>query len=179
MYIVVDDPRGEWNEGSLVEESRARVLTSEGVALLPVDSQLFRYSGVGGYARRAWGSGISLSNQHPRLLVPMTLFVDQTVRNLNWLVRLIPDAEMPGIRRFNGILRLMQDSSQAHSAVGGLGAATQSFDLSEIGAPDAQGGWTLRGTYDLAPHAAGHMGIALYGTAPGLRVVWSAISASR
>lgn len=180
MFIVVDDPSGNWWEGSLVEdEARMRVLEGEGISLLPVMPMLMRQSGVGGFFKRAWGSGIDLSNQNPQVIAPMILYVDPLVTTINWLVRLMPDPKIQGIRKFNGILRLMHDPGQPHAPIGGLSGARTKVELTELPAPDARGGWTIRGEYDIRPHAAGHIGLAIFGTAPGLRVIWSAVSASR
>lgn len=177
MHIVIDDPNGENYEGSLVDDLTAKILMGKDVVVLPIAEHLLLRTGIGGFFKRAWGSGIPMSSHAPSSIAPMTIFVDTEIDTINWAIRIVPDVDMPNVKEFNGLLRLMIDSSQPNG--GSISHVREHFALNDLGAPDARGGWTLRGSYVVKAYGAGFMGLSVYGTAPGLRVLWSAITASR
>ncbi len=176
-YVVLEDPNGTYWPGALIEsERRANMLRSDGVVLLQCEPLLFSRSGVGGFYKRAWGSGIPLSNLQPKMIVPMTIFVSREFQQLHWCVRLVKDDELKHIEQFNGLLRLSADNSQPGAHVSGLGQPKKAIALDDLGAPDANNGWTVFGMNEVRPDADGLMGLSFYGMAPGLRLVWAAIS---
>jgi hypothetical protein len=182
-WIVVEDPRREWNEGSLVEAAKARQLASRGVTLMPVVTRYFR-EGDGGFFKRAWGSGYPLSRDTPRLHCPMVVHLDPSVPThgvnrgstcvVHWRARLVSGE--PGTRR-QGQLRLSFDTGQSVvqqvTFAPGYGGPV---NLATIGEPDERGGWTIGGENQANVPLRGHYGFGLYGMGPGLLVTWAALS---
>ncbi len=105
QYIVVEDPENSYWEGALVDEQRAGQLRARGVALLPCLPDMFRRSGVGGYARRAWGAGWPLDSAVPRMVAPLTVYLaPEAGTHVYWLARLVCDQEL--LEKFDQTLRL-------------------------------------------------------------------------
>jgi hypothetical protein len=184
-YIVVEDRTGEWWDGALVDDVRAKQLEARGVLLLPVIPDLFRKSGVGGYAKRSWGAGWLLDALSPRIICPMTMFCSQAYSTLNWIAKILPTDELvtrlkqASPEQLQGFVKICGDSGQAISYQAGIVPKEDVLikdllkkDLTEDGA------FILRGTARLSLPADTHYGFGLYAMAPGIRVVWSAISQS-
>lgn len=181
-WIVVEDPKGDWFDGALVDATRAQQLAARGVTLLPVLPGYFRSSGVGGFFKRGWGSGHPLSRDNSAMHCPILLYletqrpgigskINQSI--VHWRARVV--GEKDGRRL--GQLRLVADTAQAtaqnaHIAQG----LAKPVDFAQVGAPDERGGWTVGGEVQLNVPMSGHYGFALYGTGPGLRVTWAAAS---
>lgn len=185
-HVVIFDPNGNFWPGALVGGRRVSSLHGEGVRTLPVETSLFTRSGIGGFFMRSWGAGVRLNNPQPKMIVPMTVYVDAACNELHWMVRLMPDLtdhpadvpfEVP--KRFNGLIRLSQDSQQPGTTVQGLGPSKGDIPLDDLGPLDEHGGWTVQGRSQLSPTGEGYMGVSFYGTAPGLTMVWAAITACR
>lgn len=185
-WIVVDDPRGKWGEGSLLKLSQAKQLRAKDVSVLPVHPELFRSSGVGGFFKRSWGSGYPLSDTVPMYQCPVTLALDHTrtarldtgvaqvAAEVHWVARVVPREEDA---QPTGQVRLASDSSQQlakHApAVAGRSSVV---NLQELGPPDKRGGWTVRGKLLVTPPMGGHYGFGLFGVGPRLAVRWIAAS---
>ncbi len=76
-----------------------------------------------------------------------------------------------------GVLRLAaaeQRGSQLHASVTDSAEASNAVEVAALGKPDEDGGWTVEGRAFLHATGDGCYGLALYGFAPGLRVVWLA-----
>lgn len=176
-HVVVEDPKGEYWEGAIVDSTTAGVLSARGVVVLPVAAELFHVSAVGGYFKRAWGAGWPLP-KHPGLSCPMLLFVTQRQTAVHWVARLVRDVESDERANFNGLVRLTPDSTQALAQRPGFVADDRepAFDLSTLGPEREDGGWLIRGRAKVFAPSDGYMGLALYGAGPGLRVAWAAVS---
>jgi hypothetical protein len=178
-WVVVDDPDGEWRDGSLVKLQGARVLFARGIVLLPVDTNLLRQSGVGGYAKRAFGSGVPLDFAQPRLSCPISVFATPLHRSLRWAIQLVAGKEIEGrIERgepFTGSISLSGDSSQRGSHHAGVRQTNPILQAADLGAPK-DGGWVVTGFADVSLAAEGVHGFAIYGNMPGVRVAWVAAS---
>lgn len=183
--IVVYDPKGEWWEGSLVDDKRASLLQARDVVVLPVVTDLFKVSGVGGYHRRAWGAGWSLDSSVPRTISPMTMFCSKELTAIHWAAQIMPDPSFLDLisreenrKMLNGFIRIVADTSQAIAAKCGL-QAEQYVDVRTLTKDQLVGGkFIVRGQAKVTIPGDGHYGFALYGYAPGLRVLWSAVSQS-
>jgi hypothetical protein len=185
-WIVVYDPRGEWWEGSLVDQKRAQSLQARNVVLLPVFPDLFKRSGVGGYHKRAWGAGWSLDSSMPRTVSPMTIYCAKDLPMLHWAARLLPEPSFlealngaeENTALLNGFIRIVSDGSQIIAAKCGL-LAEKYVDMRDLKKDQlVDGAFNLRGSAKVTIPGDGHYGFALYGYAPGLRVLWSAVSQS-
>lgn len=174
-WIVVEDPKAEYLEGSLVDDEQARRLEHRGVILLPVVPDLFRSSGVGGYHRRHWGAGWSLNTITPRITAPLTIYASAGLPMLHWRAKLVlvgaPDAPL------EGFLRFASDPSQAMPLKAGLGPDC-AVNVREAFTPAvrAAGSLIVGGSVRASLPSDGHYGFGLYGTAPGLSVAWAAVS---
>lgn len=177
--VVVDDPMGEYWEGSLIEEKRAEMLKARGLIALPVDPELIRISGVGGFYKRSYGSGWPLSNAAPTGNCPVTLYTTRNHHRLGWAARLVLDPSAPQ-KNHVGLLRLTSDTAQATAMQGGfVGNDPRDknlIDVSKLGSADAEGGWTVTGTGTIRSTGEGYLALTLYGTAPGLAVEWLAVA---
>jgi hypothetical protein len=178
--IVVWDPSGEYWEGSLVDGDRARQLSLRGVVVLPVVPEFFQHSGVGGYARRAWGAGWPLDSGYPKLVAPLTLYCMKTTKGIHWAIRLVTDSELAVRARsgesFAGVLRFSADRSQHTPFYAGITDDSKPRLVNDLGPPDAHDGWTILGSGNIMVPQEGHYGFGVYAMAPGLRVAWVAAS---
>lgn len=178
MFIVVEDPEGQYFEGSLVERQLSVQLQSRGVDLLPVNPELFRQSGAGGFFKRAWGAGWPLDALYPRTNAPMVLYCDALHKVLTWKARLTATPEFlaqPEDQRI-GQLQILADVGQISPFHVSLTETGPGVQIKLLGAPDHHGGWTVGGQGTVTCRTEGHAGFALYGYAPGLRVLWSAVT---
>ncbi len=180
QWIVVSDPTNDYLPGSLIDENKVRQLNSRGVTCLPVQTQLFKMSGVGGYAKREYGSGWPLDNLTPRMNCPLTMYCIRDFTAVHWAARITATEELlekiRGGMKLQGQFRLSSDSGQATPLHIGLSSDQKPIDVNALGMPDANGGWNIGGQSKMEVALAGHYGFALYGAAPGLRVLWVAIS---
>jgi hypothetical protein len=173
-WVVVDDPRGEFWEGAVVDATRARVLEARGACVMPCMPDLFRMSGCAGFSKRAWGAGLALPAGAPVLLAPLTMYLSTEARGVVWRCRLVPDGQRR--ERYEGFVRFAADSGQRSPLKGAYTEAQEDKPVMtrDLPAPDEDGGWTVGGKGLAGFSVEGHYGFGIYGTAPGLRVVWVA-----
>lgn len=175
--IVVWDPEGEFWEGALIDHRGTwHKVAGRGGVVLPCVPDLFRRSGVGGYHKRSWGSGIPLDGTAPRQVSPMLVYAVPELRMVHWAARLVPGGAP---RTRTGFLRLAPDGTQAVPNRMGLTsdpAAPDNVTIDKLGPADARGGWNVGGHCLIAVPGPGHYPLSLYGVADGLRVAWSAVS---
>lgn len=180
QHVIAWDPEGEYWDGALVDSALAHRLSSaaRGVVTLPCLPEMFRHSGVGGYAKRSWGAGIPLDSMAPTLTAPITLFCQPDVRGMTWAARLVPDVRSDGRAvqgRREGMVRFSADSGQrTPSKAAYVEIDDKPIFLRDFGEVDAWGGWSIGGRGHVSISGEGHYGFALYATAPGYRVVWVA-----
>jgi hypothetical protein len=173
QHVVVYDPKNEFWEGGVVTSIRAAQLRERGVVTLPVIPDLFRASGVGGYAKRSWGGGLPLDARVPTMVAPLTLYCTPEFRGLTWRARLVPEHDGP----YDGMVRFASDSGQRSPLRGSYSALDDRFTtLRDLPQADAEGGWVVGGEGVVGVGSEGHYGYSLYACAPGLRVVWVAAS---
>jgi len=201
-HVVVWDPNpglDRMPEGAAMRgPNAARVAETEGgIVLLPVDAALFLAppNGCAGWARRAFGRGLSTGNDEPpvvaRRFAPIALWVDKRVGGfLHWVARVVPAPRSSSLSLagsssrsegggMSGLLRLSVDPTQAGVIGAGLGSEGASFDMAALGPTDRRGGWTLGGRHSISSFASGFLGMSLHGTARGILVEWVAVSQSR
>lgn len=186
-HVVIEDPQDEYWEGALVDGARAHILKARGAVVLPIEPANLHKSAVGGYYRRAWGSGWPLAESLPAMHCPIVLYAAPAyvmgAGRLNAALRLVPAPELVGrVRegaRLSGAIRLAAWSGQpsAHSA-GFQPAEDTCLDVGTLGPMDDRDGWTHYMGGNLHVPADGFFSCALYGAAAGLRVVWIAVSQS-
>ncbi len=171
-HVVIWDPENEYWEGAIVSEGTAAALEQRGVATLPCDPNLFSQGGFCGFAKRAWGAGWPLDGDIPMAVCPMSIFYPgEPFRTLRWKARLagtagqgIPIRLAAGEARGNVVRPVLHD-------VAGKGNAV---DIAKLGDQDEHGGWTVGGETHLSVSGPSFFAICLYGSAPGMRVVWLA-----
>ena len=190
-HVVIWDPSGEYWEGGLVDQEAVAPLKGRGVALLPVEEEYVGRTALGGWTKRSWGSGWPLSTGVPRMICPVMLYVvrgDGTSRSaerLNVVVRLVPEgaevlSHMREGGRLSGSLRVAADSGQPGAQAGGVSTAPDTIcELSKLGKPDEDDGWTVYLGARINSPVNGLLALSLYGSSPGLRVAWAAASQSR
>jgi hypothetical protein len=172
--VVVWDPEDDYWEGAVVDNAEGERLKARGVVVLPVAPELFKISGVGGYARRGWGGGLALDALAPQMVAPLTLYYTPQYRGLAWCARLVPDVLRP-VERPAGRIRFAADSGQRTPNTASYQEKSDAEVRPErLGEADAWGGWTIGGHGLVSGGAEGHYGFSLYATAPGLRVAWVA-----
>jgi len=180
QHIVVVDPENEYWEGALVDDARAHQLRQRGVVMLPCVAELFRFSGVAGFAKRAWGAGWPLDTLHPTIVAPLTLYCPRAVRKVHWCARLVVDPDVAERLRqgekLAGMIRFASDRGQQTPFYTGISSDQKPILAEELPPPDEGNGWILSGTGTVNVPQEGHYGFGLYGTAPGARVVWVAAS---
>lgn len=183
-YIVIEDPENQYYEGSLIEAQKAAQLEARGVITLPVMPELFKKSAAGGFFKRAWGSGWPLDALHPKMTSQMTLFCDPVHNCLHWKAKLVPTDEflaLPAAQR-QGQLQIVADTGQRTPYNASVVPIDRPVLIRELGARSpasttaASTSWVVGGRATIACQVEGHYGFAIYGHAPGLRVLWAAVS---
>jgi len=175
MHIVVlHDSSGKYAEGEILTANAAEVAKSKGVATLPIVPQLLRDNSFAGYAKRAYGRGWAFEAHKAGRGCPLALHVDAEYSTIHWAARLLVDG--PG--RVDGTLRMATDTAQVNASAIGLSPLTAPIQLSALGEPDAQGGWTIGGSATASIPGAMFIGLQLYGMAQNVRVAWFAASQS-
>lgn len=184
-HIVVYDPAGEYWEGALVEEKHAKMLRAErGVATLPVQSEMFRKSGVGGFHKRSWGAGWPLDSQVHMTVAPLTLFITDECSRLYWAAHLFADEAMTALLKeggkLSGQLRFIPDVAQLNRNRLGYTDESIPFEAANFKPPPEEGGgWIVEGCARVSVPVQDYYGFALYGAVPGLRVAWCAATVTR
>lgn len=178
--VVVSDPLGKVWTGSIVTGAQTHSLEARGVVLLPCNPELFGLCGVGGFAKREWGWGWPLGGSTPSMNGPLAIYLPRDVREVHWAVRLA-SVEGDDWKRATGSMSFSDDRGQrAVRAVPGWLPAEGKRQIQprELGEPDAAGGWTWKGSGQVQIVDDAIYGFALYGVAPGLRLLWAAVSAT-
>jgi hypothetical protein len=186
-HVVVWDPSGDFWQGGIVTQEVADSLVPAGVVMLPVERRLLEQCAIGGFFFRSWGAGVPLPAGVPRMVCPMAMYVarlnnsqpDAPTR-LSWVARLVQVAPYGVAEKPTGMIRLAPDSGQLGTFSGGVSATDKTaVDLSLLGAPDAHGGWTVRGEAGVNVAIDAVLGLGLYCSGEGARIAWAAVSQSR
>ncbi len=179
-HVVVWDPTGEYWDGGVVSELKARELASRGVVTLPCVPETFTLAGFAGFAKRSWGSGWTLAEPGGSIgsQAPIAIFAPgEPHRRIHWAARLYGERSE---NKRTGILRLaaMEAYWNQHRAVISEigGAARNAIEVASLEKPDEYGGWTVRGTARLDVPSPGVYGACVYGYAPGMRLAWLAVT---
>jgi hypothetical protein len=110
----------------------------------------------------------------------MTLFCEPRHRSLHWCARLVATDEVLAMQAAgdppHGSLRISADTGQRTPFHAGVQMVDKPVDVRNLGRPDASGGWVIGGQALLSCPVEGHYGLGIYGTAPGLRVLWAAVT---
>lgn len=184
-YVVLADPEDEYWEGGIVDATIARTLAARDVAMLPVVTDFLKAGGIGGYTKRAWGSGWDLASTTPRIQCPLTLYcaADTKAIFVYWkaLLVLSPDiaeAVLEGKQKLQGAIHLTADSSQPISTRAGVSAdvSISGDDLTPNKFSAKHEGFIVGGRTKIMLPAPSVYGFALYGQMPGARVKWAAAS---
>ena len=202
-YVVVHDPRPPTvglGEGTIVvgahQEKGLAQLQAAGVVLLPVDRDLPARGAVSGWHKRSWGAGVPLAGMKGTRCCPLVLQVEPDREFVHLAVHLAPfrgqrtaaDAARDLDRRGGqagvelhprGQVRLVADPSGGAHVAGGLSAVGLPNDVAfsdDLGAPDRDGGWTLRRVYRLSTTMGGLLPLQLYAVARDVAVQWAAVS---
>jgi hypothetical protein len=135
--------------------------------MLPTHATLVDSSGVGGYALRHFGEGVTIP---PGIHRPckIALFVQPGYRSLVWSARIEGTAAV-------GRMRLATDTTQVGHLSGGVSGGPTMGTAIE-GPPDEHGGWTIGAKVDYQSAGCGLLALCLYGTLSGGRVTWIAAS---
>jgi len=186
-HVVIYDPKDEYWEGALIEPEVAHLIRARKAITLPIEPEHLHRSAVGGYYRRAWGSGWPLSASLPKMHCPIILFASPSYvpgsGRLNVAVRLVPDIEvLPFLLsggKLSGAIQIAAESGQPGAHSGGFAPAEDTrVDVAQLGPMDEEGGWTVYAGGHLNVPGEGFFSCALYGAAAGLRVAWCAVSQS-
>lgn len=169
--VVIYDPRGVEPEGEILSGQRLVVARSHGVETLPVDVDVMRSTALGGYAKRAYGSGWRFDALRAGRGCPLVLYASAAHQRLHWCIRLVATSPEP-----QGQLRVAVDTGQLGVHAAGLSPVTPPIMVVELGEPDAVGGWTCRGHGTISMQSDALAGFMLYGTLSGARVAWWAVS---
>lgn len=171
--ILVWDPTGEIPEGEILEgANKIAAVERRGGVVLPFDPKLATNNAVAGYFRRSWGSGIHFDRMIGLRACPMMIYAVPDFPSFHWAARIMP---IEGAKETKGIFRCTNNSGQVGTLTGGLGAMGEPIELNDT-PPDKFGGWTIRGSNRLNCTLEGYLGLSIYATAVGARVMWSAVT---
>lgn len=172
QHIVVWDPKNETPEGEIIDgPERAAYLERNGVELLPYTAELAAHNAVGGYYRRSWGKGVVFNEMIGARGCPMIMYVMPKFPVFRWCAYIMP---LEGAKETRGIFRLTT-GGQFGTLTGGLGGTHAPVEIAELPV-DEYGGRVVRGRNPLHCTIEGYLGISIYASAIGARVMWSALS---
>jgi hypothetical protein len=183
-HIVVWDPSGMLEDGTILGMQAASSKAAIGVVSLPTDTDMFREIPHGAYAKRSWGPGFP-SDDLPGVhyFAPIALYGTAQHTRLSYAFRLEPVdvVNKDGIEVVQGVLGTVQFAPM--TVLGGSQCSFQPkslpLDLVRLGAPDVHGGWTVQGEATVNIGAPGFHAFSLYGAARGVRVAWLATTFSK
>lgn len=185
--VVVHDPSGKYWDGSLVLTASSGMLRSEGGITLPIDAKQVTQGGASGWYKRAWGAGWPLDYPTPQLACRMLLSVPQGESVVHWAAMLMagPDVlkmiEEPNKLSMLGHGTVSLTSDQQQSLLTGTYApGTQPVSLKALEKELKAGKGTciVRGQGSFRAERAGVHGFAVFGSMPGMRVAWAAVSSA-
>ena len=172
MMCVVEDPRGVLRQGTLMAGERAiMVARAAGVAMLPVEPDVEEQPATG-YFFRSWGDGARFGMAGARGC-PMLMFTRPQRAHVYWLAGVVLNegaGEAP-----HGHLRLVADS-RSGSVQGGLGQVQMAKRFEELGPELERGCCVVGGRCSYSVVSDCYLPLVLYGSALGVRVLWSAVS---
>ncbi len=184
-YVVIHDPEGKFWEGAVISDRDRAILVDRAspAVTLPIDTDLLRTAGCGGYVKRAWGSGWPLQSSHPTVVCPMTVWVPETHSALVWVARVVPLNENALTRAesgedFLGSVRLIADtgSSAGTAATITTPQGGEAKPLHQLGPADAEGGWTVTGVSRANVRGDTVQAMAFFAVGEGLALAWAAVS---
>jgi hypothetical protein len=179
FYIVIEDPDGSYWEGSVIPGQLAKSLEARGVVSIPFEPSL-SHVGNGGFAKRSWGAGYPLDYATPRMVAPLTLYCNKSFLKLTWRARIMPEEQLiERVRegeRLDGMLRFASDTGAPTAQVATISSKENPLLIRQLPNLDDYDGWIIGGTAEVNVVQEGHYGFALYGMAPGVRVIWVAAS---
>lgn len=178
-HVVIWDPSMEGEDpatsvgglptGTLADGKLAEKIRQCGGVCLPVVAE---HAELGhGYVVRHWGQGVTLNHAYPRFCCPFAILAPEGFRGLHWAIRL-SGTEVPN----SGLLRVAADTTQPYTQRSVATPLEGPITGTMLGAPDDEGGWTLRGRATLSVPVPGYVGLGIYGSMPGTRVAWVAAS---
>lgn len=182
--IVVWDPSGEYLEGQVVGMELKGYVESHGGAVLPVNTDFFRLTGVAGYHRRAWGLGIPIETISQNKFCPLSLWIDARLRRYDWKAMLVPTdtamvkAALGGNVISQGSLRLIAEAGVVGELRASLHPEGPVVDGAKLGVPNSDECWLVGGGGAIDVRSDGFYGFALYGAMLGMRVAWAAVTVS-
>lgn len=167
IYLVIEDPTRKHRPGTRLEGAAAREASLKGVALIPIDPNIYGQptSAAAGFFRADYGPGWPLPNA-ARAIAPMTLCLRPVASAIHW--RACVQLEDPNQDAW-GQLRLTSDSSQYGLPV------SLSSDAVELTAYKGQKTFVVGGQSIIPAVPPGMAGFALWGTGGG-KLLWAAIS---
>ena len=172
--ILVSDPTGLLNDGTILEPNAAQVARSKGASVLPIVPDLLSFNGISGWAKRSFGAGERFETVDNRRRCPIWLYVVPKFTVITWAARVVP---VPREGEPNGRLKLALDSGRPGSLKTGL-VMNDAPTLIHTLDPDDRGGWTIGGTGQVNPTSEGFLALGLYGVLRGAAVQWLAVSQS-
>lgn len=173
--IVVWDPTGEHPDGDIVDGNRVNVLVARKAVLLPVDPDLLKHHGAGGWVKRAWGKGVAYDALATRHGCPMVMHAERDRTTVHWCARVAPEPSGQPLGR----IRLAVGSGQVDTIAAGIRSDESPIIVEKLGETDKWGGWTVGGKVRFTSHLSGFVGFSLYGTLGSCRVLWAAVSQTK
>ena len=173
MEQVLFDAAGEFMAGELVDERGAERVRERraSVVTIPVDADRFLTT-LSGFVRRDWGRGWAFDAGVTTRGCPMAMAVDSGRAWVHWVAAVAP---INAGRPMEGQLRLVADGTQG---LPNLGIAQDVIPPRFEEILTASRPLVIRGRNRLSVSGSlGLVGVALYGTANNVAVLWSAVSA--
>lgn len=173
--VVIYDSKGDLYEGEILSGNAVGVAAARGVALLPVETDILRRSGISGWSKRCYGRGWKYDAIAASRGCPLVLHVAQAFPILEWRARLIPDGDGPP----HGALRFAADTAAVNASPTGIMPETGAAQMAALGPLDDDGGWTIGGRARASIPGDMALALQLYGQVGGARVIWFAASQTR
>lgn len=171
--VVIWDPKGEVQEGELIDGNAAKVFEARGGVALPILPPLVEKNGAAGWVKRCFGDGVVFGMTQNRRGCPLVFYASTHCGRVHWAACLVA-AEKP-----DGRLRLVGDGGQVGVALSRGGVASSATDLTKLDGPGVGGGWIARGESRVTVAHDGFVALGLYGSMNDVRVRWLAVSQSR
>jgi hypothetical protein len=166
QYLVLEDPTRQYRVGTRLEAAAAKLAANKGVALIPVDPNVYQvHSAVSGFFRSDYGTGWPLPKQAGPIC-PMTLCLHKTSSAIHWRAAI----QVKHKNECWGQVRLTSDSSQYGMMIGVQSDAVELSQYEGVESP-----FIIGGQSDLSSCPDGFGGFSLWGCGGGI-VLWVAIS---
>jgi len=172
--VVIFDSSDKYRLGSIIPNRVARMAEKDALKTLPVHPHLLHNSGLSAYNYRSFGEGVELSSAVPSYHAPIGLMIEPGFMRLNYIIALAKIHDHSS-EISEGTLRLVNAHGMRN---------TVKVTLAQQSSANIRCEWSkqklvfVEGQSRIDALDSGLMNLSVYGSLPGAKILWVAVSQS-